>query len=66
VGHPAETLAITISVGITEFPGDDDTGTLLIDLADKALYQAKRQGCNQAVCYHMITPSAKPEGQGVP
>jgi diguanylate cyclase (GGDEF)-like protein len=55
-------LAITISTGIAEFPGDTDSGELLIDLADKALYQAKRQGCNQAVCYHIGFPEKQVEG----
>jgi diguanylate cyclase (GGDEF)-like protein len=48
-----ENLSITISTGIAEFPADDETGQQLIDLADKALYQAKHQGCNQAICYHL-------------
>lgn len=48
-----EQLEITISTGISEYPDDATTGEALIDLADKALYEAKRQGCNQVVCYHL-------------
>ncbi len=58
----SESLCVTISTGISEFPADDDSGQLLIDLADKALYQAKHQGCNCAVCYHLATAAGQVEG----
>jgi len=38
---------ITISIGIASFPEDTATKEELIDLADKALYLAKRDGRNQ-------------------
>jgi len=50
---PVEKFEITISIGIAEYPDDATTGEALIDLADLALYQAKQQGCNQVVCYHL-------------
>jgi diguanylate cyclase (GGDEF)-like protein len=53
VGIEREKIAITVSIGIAEFPDDASTGEALIDLADKALYLAKHQGCNQVVCYHL-------------
>ena len=44
------TLHITASVGVTARPADGIiTGRQLVDLADKALYQAKSQGRNQVV-----------------
>ena len=58
-----EPLSVTISCGISEFPADDETGQQIIDLADKALYQAKHQGCNQAVCYHLSRPQVNPLSQ---
>jgi diguanylate cyclase (GGDEF)-like protein len=54
VGDDRTKLSITISIGIAEFPEDTTSGDVLIDLADDALYYAKHQGCNQAVCYHLV------------
>jgi diguanylate cyclase (GGDEF)-like protein len=51
--QPPEKIQVTISTGISEFPADAATAEALIDLADKALYKAKHQGCNQIVCYHL-------------
>lgn len=45
-------IEITISTGVAEYPGDAASVDTLIDLADQALYQAKRLGCNQVVRYH--------------
>ncbi len=52
-GDEVQQLAVTVSSGIAEYPADAETSEGLIDLADKALYNAKRQGCNQVVCYHL-------------
>ena len=41
---------ITVSVGIAEFPHHGHTAEALISSADEALYQAKREGRNRAVC----------------
>ncbi len=46
-----ERIEITISVGLAGYPGDAETGELLIDCADQALYIAKRTGCNKVVGY---------------
>jgi len=40
---------VTVSLGVAEFPADADTKDALIVQADKALYEAKRQGRNR-VC----------------
>ena len=47
----AENINITISIGVAEFPYDANTADLLVEYADQALYQAKRQGCNRVVRY---------------
>lgn len=38
---------VTISLGVSTFPQDGDTPQIIIEKADKALYQAKEQGRNQ-------------------
>ena len=46
--HP-ETLAekqLTVSIGLSTFPGDGDTPSKLISASDKKLYQAKHSGKN--------------------
>lgn len=58
-----ENLQITISTGVAEYPEDATTTETLIDMADKALYQAKHQGCNQVVCYHLGYPQGHPSTQ---
>jgi diguanylate cyclase (GGDEF)-like protein len=45
-----EKFDVTISIGISGYPLHAEDGDLLIDLADQALYQAKRLGCNRVVC----------------
>jgi diguanylate cyclase (GGDEF)-like protein len=47
-----EKIDISISIGVAEYPVDADSAAALIDLADQALYQAKRLGCNQTVRFH--------------
>jgi diguanylate cyclase (GGDEF)-like protein len=47
-----ERIEITMSMGLAGYPGDSEVGELLIDLADQALYIAKRKGCNQVVSYN--------------
>jgi len=46
-----EQIAITISIGVAGYPSDTEVGDVLIDLANQALCQAKRNGCNQVVRY---------------
>ena len=54
IPHPESTVAacVTVSIGIASaVPVTVDDGANLIVQADKALYQAKRQGRNQIVVY---------------
>lgn len=45
-GHPFPHRQITISIGISTFPGDGRLGGDLIRVADRALYRAKEEGRN--------------------
>jgi diguanylate cyclase (GGDEF)-like protein len=45
-GHPFPHRQITISIGISTFPGDGTLGGDLIRVADRALYRAKEEGRN--------------------
>jgi len=47
----SEKIEITISIGVAEYPADASSVDALIDLADQALYQAKRMGCNRVVLF---------------
>jgi diguanylate cyclase (GGDEF)-like protein len=40
---------ITLSIGVSEFPVDGETGEAIIAVADEALYQAKREGRDRAI-----------------
>jgi diguanylate cyclase (GGDEF)-like protein len=44
-------LPLTVSLGISSFGSDLASSPMLIDRADRALYQAKNQGRNQAVVF---------------
>ena len=44
-------LHVTISVGFATFPADAENKTELIERADRALYDAKENGRNQARHY---------------
>ncbi len=46
-----EELKITVSIGISSFPGDGKDIEMLIDKADSALYQAKQAGRNKVCLY---------------
>lgn len=48
---PTGTLRITISIGIASFPDDAKDPIELIELADSALYRAKRGGRNRISAY---------------
>ena len=41
-------VRVTCSLGVAEFPHDANTDTLLFELADRALYQAKQSGRDRA------------------
>lgn len=45
----SETITITLSIGVSNFPEDTDTPDALFDGADRALYVSKKSGRNQ-VC----------------
>lgn len=45
-----QATGITVSVGIANFPLDASSETELIEKADKAMYEAKQKGRNQACC----------------
>src|SRR6266536_1173740 len=49
--NQAETHRITISIGVAAFPDDAKDPIELVDLADSALYRAKRNGRNR-ICAH--------------
>ena len=44
-----EQVAVTVSIGVAEFPGHGETALALIAAADAALYEAKRNGRNRVV-----------------
>ena len=46
------TIAVTVSIGIVQCQPDDMTPTSVLSRADKALYQAKQAGRNQAYSAH--------------
>lgn len=46
-----KTLKITMSIGISTYPGDASTKSLLISRADETLYLAKEEGRNRAYVY---------------
>jgi diguanylate cyclase (GGDEF)-like protein len=45
-----EAEAVTISVGVAEYPSQGDTAKSVIGQADAALYEAKRAGRDRVVC----------------
>ncbi|MDP2795034.1 MAG: GGDEF domain-containing protein [Sulfurisoma sp.] len=49
VALPGMVLQKTISIGVSEFPGDSETFWQVVKFADVALYQAKTQGRNRVV-----------------
>jgi len=49
--EPARTHRITISVGVASYPIDGSDPIQLVELADSALYRAKRSGRNCVCAY---------------
>lgn len=56
--EPAPTHRITISIGVAAYPDDGRDPIQLVELADSALYRAKRNGRNQ-VCSYRLTAAAE-------
>jgi diguanylate cyclase (GGDEF)-like protein len=53
---------VTISIGIASFPADSSDPIELVEMADSALYRAKREGRNRVCAYRDLTieESSKP------
>ena len=50
-GKPAAPHHITISIGVAAFPSDSRDPIELVEMADSALYRAKREGRNRVCAY---------------
>lgn len=55
-GKFPESHHVTISIGMASFPYDSDDPIELIEMADSALYRAKREGRNRTCTYKEIIP----------
>lgn len=55
-GKAAKTHRITISIGIASFPHDSYDPIELVEMADSALYRAKREGRNRVCVYRDLPP----------
>ena len=51
--EPSPTHRITISLGVASFPDDGRDPIQLVEMADSALYRAKRNGRNQVCAYRL-------------
>ena len=56
-GEKKETHHITVSIGVASFPTDSSDPIELVEMADSALYRAKRQGRNLVAAYRDVTES---------
>jgi two-component system cell cycle response regulator len=56
-GEKKETHHITVSIGVASFPTDSSDPIELVEMADSALYRAKRQGRNLVAAYRDVTAS---------
>ena len=54
-GQPQSQHHVTISIGIAAFPDDSSDPIELVEMADSALYRAKREGRNRVCAYHDLT-----------
>jgi len=54
-GKSKETHHITISIGVASFPEDSSDPIELVEMADSALYRAKRDGRNRVAVYRNMT-----------
>ncbi len=55
-GKPLEKHRVTISIGISLFPTDSRDPIELVEMADSALYRAKREGRNRVCAYQDLSP----------
>lgn len=55
-GRPAGHHHVTISIGVSVFPDDSTDPIELVEMADSALYRAKRAGRNRVCAYRDLTP----------
>ena len=54
-GDKRENHHITVSIGVASFPTDSSDPIELVEMADSALYRAKRQGRNLVAAYRDVT-----------
>ncbi len=54
-GQAKETHHITVSIGVSSFPEDSSDPIELVEMADSALYRAKRGGRNRVAAYRDMT-----------
>ena len=55
-GKPSESHHVTISIGVASFPIDSNDPIELVEMADSALYRAKRAGRNRVCAYRDLSP----------
>lgn len=54
-GKPSGIHHVTISIGVSNYPGDSEDPIELVEMADSALYRAKSLGRNQVCAYRDMT-----------
>ena len=54
-GHEQQLHHITVSIGVSSFPDDSLDPIELVEMADSALYRAKREGRNRVAAYRDVT-----------
>ncbi len=54
-GRSKQTHHITVSIGVASFPNDSSDPIELVEMADSALYRAKREGRNRVAAYRDMT-----------
>jgi len=54
-GQTKQTHNITVSIGVASFPNDSSDPIELVEMADSALYRAKRAGRNRVAAYRDIS-----------
>jgi len=64
VEYGQEIIRCTVSAGVARYPDQGDTLKEVIDLADQALYQAKRAGRNRVVVFNEEERAPAPKSTG--